>query len=286
MKTKYIISALLAMAGLATGAKAISSSFPDLVVGFQDKVAADNLTSDYEIDLGSMAGYVNLAPNTTINLTSTLGLNSGTNLSNIFTSSWNTSGNVTWAALATVGTSGTIVPGAAAYTDWVSQFDTNYTGPINPWQPPGPALYTVSIATSVKTGREGKIAALYSGVSGATATGLGAHEISISNTDANSYSIYANSSTNQFSSTLDSGTGLNSALGTYSVIDLYEYNPNIVKSRPGVYLGSLELNVNDGSLFYTNFVPVPEPSSYAAVLGAAALGFVMLRRCKQQLRPS
>ncbi|HTQ32258.1 MAG TPA: hypothetical protein VMI53_13685, partial [Opitutaceae bacterium] len=205
MKTKYIISALLAMAGLVTGAQAIPSSFPDLVVGFQDKVSADNLTSDYEIDLGSMAGYVNLAPNTTINLTSTLGLNSGVNLSNIFTSSWNTSGNVTWASLSTVGTSGTIVPGAAAYTDWVSQFDKDYTGPLNPSLPPPTALYTVSTATSIKTGREGKIAALYSGISGATATGLGAHEISISSTDANSYSIYANSSTNQFSSTLDSG---------------------------------------------------------------------------------
>jgi len=48
----------------------------------------------------------------------------------------------------------------------------------------------------------------------------------------------------------------------------------------GIDLGTFTLNATSGMLTFT---AIPEPSTYAIILGVAALGFVMLRRRQQVL---
>jgi hypothetical protein len=280
MKTKYIITALLAMAGLASAARAgITSASPDLVIGFQD--TADSAPNDYELDLGSMAGYRGLATNTTLNLSGDL---SAADLSSVFGSGWNTSGNVTWGGAATVSATSTL-GGVANFTDWVTQADTVLTGPFVPSVTPGTAEYNNSSVLATKTARTNGILALYAGLSSVPATATSAHSVILSAGNSNSWSIEANNAGNGFynGTVLDAGTGLALTAGQYSVVDLFQYT-TAGSGNPGSYVGSLELGA-DGSLFFTNYVPtaVPEPATYAAIIGVAVLGFAMLRRRQQSL---
>jgi hypothetical protein len=64
----------------------------------------------------------------------------------------------------------------------------------------------------------------------------------------------------------------------YSALDLYQAT-GAAGSVSEQFLGTLALTTG-GEVFFT---AVPEPSTYAMILGAAALGFVMMRRRKQVL---
>jgi len=66
----------------------------------------------------------------------------------------------------------------------------------------------------------------------------------------------------------------------YSALDLYGY-ANSGASVNTTFLGTLALT-QGGELFFTA-AAIPEPSTYGMILGAAALGFVMIRRRKQVL---
>jgi hypothetical protein len=84
---------------------------------------------------------------------------------------------------------------------------------------------------------------------------------------------------------IDAGTNLSLTSGMFSVVDIFQYISGLTTTS-GVYLGSLELG-SGGSFFYTNFDPlvvaIPEPTVYAAILGAACLAFVAIRRRKHQI---
>ncbi len=72
------------------------------------------------------------------------------------------------------------------------------------------------------------------------------------------------------------------ASGTYSAVDLFS-----VKANTDTFLGTFALYTavdgshNVGDLTFT--AAIPEPSTYAAILGVATLGFAALRRRKQAL---
>jgi hypothetical protein len=89
--------------------------------------------------------------------------------------------------------------------------------------------------------------------------------------------------TNLASSTSYSGTYAvaveNSTVGTSS-LKLWEMTPTTSGTAPGTLLGTFTLT--SSALTFTSFAAIPEPSTYAAILGVATLGFVMIRRRKQQ----
>jgi hypothetical protein len=276
MKTKYILSALLA-AGLATAAHA--QVVGDLVVGFQQ---AGN-TTNYELDLGSIGNYQNLAPDAApINLSGDL---SSADLTSIFGASALTGGTVTWGAVATNGsTTLTGVTGPAKST-WVSQFDSVATGLAPSLTPPASA-YKDTTGTNLNA-REIGIQGVETGLAGTNGF------VQSSNTANLTGSLPAaapGSWTQEVTGnhgfpatpTIDGATSLSLAAGQYSVVDLYQYISGAT-TVAGTYLGSLELS-STGGLFFTDFVPtaIPEPSVYAAILGVATLAFVVIRRRKQQ----
>jgi hypothetical protein len=282
MKTKYILSALLA-AGLATAAHAsLSVAAPDLVLGFQESGASN----DYEVNLGSMTTFLNAAAGAQINLSGDL---SATDLSTLFGSTWANEGAnpaVTWGAAATNGATG--APGITSPTkiSWVTQAD----GTILSSDPTN--LYT---ATSAPGSAHSQVAAnpngnlryqdigtmdvALNGAAASTNTANSNTAAVFNASTANSYSKWDGNSGNGWGATaIDSGTGLALTAGQFAVIDLYTYQ---IGSGSGSYLGSLELGT-DGSLWFTA-VAVPEPSTYAAILGVACLAFVAIRRRKQQI---
>jgi len=71
----------------------------------------------------------------------------------------------------------------------------------------------------------------------------------------------------------------NTTLGTSNRLDLYKLAPG---SGTGTLLGFFTLG-NDSSLTFTVPAAIPEPSTYAAILGVATLGFAAIRRRKQAL---
>jgi hypothetical protein len=66
-----------------------------------------------------------------------------------------------------------------------------------------------------------------------------------------------------------------SGSGTVS-LTLYELLPRSSGTGPGTDLGTFTLSST--ALTFTPFAAIPEPSTYAAILGAVAIGFVVIRR--------
>jgi hypothetical protein len=277
MKTKYIISALLA-AGLATAAHAtVTSGIPDLVVGLQTSGGS----TDYEVDLGSMANYVGLAAGTTLNLSSAISAN---DIQGIFGSGAFTGGTVTWGGAATVGTTAVTLNNVPVTTKstWITQSDGTVVA--GPWVAETPEASAFNDASSIGSNpRYQGIQNVYTGLNGQPSLST-PEAAAVPAGNATAWSSYVNSQAkNGFGAGFDAGTGLALTSGLFSVVDLFQYGVGST-STAGTYTGSLELG-SDGSLFFTNFDPiaVPEPSTYAAILGAASLAVVMIRRRKQQI---
>ena len=66
-----------------------------------------------------------------------------------------------------------------------------------------------------------------------------------------------------------------------SSLNLFELQPTVSGTAAGVDLGTFTLS--SSGLTFTAASAIPEPSTYAMILGAAALGFVMMRRRQQIL---
>jgi hypothetical protein len=289
MKTKYIISALLAMAGLAVGAQAnVTGALPDLIVGFSQSGAAD----DYELNLGSITSYTGLGANTELNLSGDL---SALDLQSAFGTSWNTSSAVTWGAVATVG-SPSVTTGVANKTVWATQAGGIALGlaPAGTVPPPAYPNEINTLANDRYSGISGlTTGGANTGINGATASTNTANAntaalISTGPGSTNGWTALVDTSTGKvyqgFSGPIDSNTNVDITSGQYSEIDLFQYS-GLSASGSGSYIGSLELS-STGGLFFTNYIPtvaIPEPSVYAAILGAACMGFVAIRRRKQQV---
>jgi hypothetical protein len=277
MKTKYIISALLA-AGLVSVAHAqVSSAVPDLVLGLQTAGGS----TDYEADLGSMASYVGLSSPTTLNLSSLI---SASDIEGIFGSGAFTGGTVTLGAAATIGVSATTLNGVSETTKstWITQ--ANGTVVAGPWAVGTSSTSVFKDASTIGSNpRYQGIESVYNGLNAQPSLST-PNAAAVPSGGAAAWSSYVNSQAkNGFGAGFDAGTGLALTPGLFEVVDLFQYAVGST-STSGTYTGSLELG-SDGSLFFTNFDPiaVPEPSTYAAILGAASLAVVMIRRRKQQI---
>jgi hypothetical protein len=67
---------------------------------------------------------------------------------------------------------------------------------------------------------------------------------------------------------------------SYVASDLWLIAPGTA-GAPSTFLGTLALFGNGNVEFFA--AAIPEPSTYAMILGVAALGFVMIRRRQQSL---
>lgn len=259
------LGAIVAFATVAFSAQAQTAGLLDLVVGFKQTGAANNVM----IDLGSVNNYT--APGTYVigNYASVLSAN--------FTN-WDTAtgaSGVNWGAAATWKDPA----GLVNTQQWVTKQWTTAAGTLGvanstPW---------ASLANSQLNTGNTNISKAY--------TGLGSYSVgaaeTIAATNANSWSTaltngaafaqYTAASFNNLASRLATGE-------TFSASDLYSIGNSSVSPGPvsaTQFIGTFALFQN-GDLTFT-VAAIPEPSTYAALLGVATLGFAALRRRKQSL---
>jgi hypothetical protein len=265
----HTLSVLLALAGIAATsayASTVTSTAGDLILGFRSTSSTNNL----EIDLGTASSLT----------TSGFQANIGAALTS-FDSGWATDANLLFGMAGT--TSSSSNPDLFAST---------------PESAAGTVASTSLVPHSGTTQKNGKagIIPIYTGLNGATAyTGLSTTAV-ISASAPNSWSLAEGSSSatsfGYFTPAIDGNASVFStyAFGSkldgsnYAVLDLYQLTHGT--SSPTL-LGAIGLN-SSGNLEFqidpTQFgaaSPVPEPSTYAAVLGAVTLGFVAIRRRRQ-----
>lgn len=268
---KIIISALLAM-GFSGLAYAQANS-ADIILGFKATGGTGSATN-LEIDLGQ----VNLleAVQGTVTLTNLLsdGANS---INTVYGSTWATRSDVLWGATGAVKT-GSIGPsGEVSHTLFASSqansslLDGNPSG--TPWNRDG------STASSSTTS---KIASLYNNYGVSTQGGVTVgNSFTVSNSTSGSWSAQEGTTNTAFGTGFTPVTQFENStaipVGAFVASDLYALAPG---SGVGTYFGTLSIFGNGDVKFST---PIPEPSVYAAILGAASLGFVAIRRRKQQI---
>jgi len=275
MKSSLLIksAAVVAVLGAAVSAHASLGYVPgDLVLGFQ------NASKSVEFSIGG-TGTTDLASLTAQNgATFDLGnINAG--LSNSTTSSgftgtgfgstWNSDGTVSWGVAAVNG----------------SSFITGMQQGITPVVPGDTPTAIGALGSIVNGGLNSNSPLSKIGVGGVQVAATQANSslsswnaIDKNLATAGAFGTYANAS---LVNTLTTATtvGTSGALNglTYSALDLYQAT-GAAGSVSEQLLGTLALTTG-GEVFFTS--AIPEPSTYAMILGAAALGFVMLRRRQQ-----
>lgn len=282
---KKILAALATgFALLAIPAQAqstITAGFNDLVLGFR-ATSGTGSTLNLEVDLGSISQFQSPSSSSF-----TLTRLSALDLTSTYGSSWNASGTtVTWGIVGTTGATAAGTGGVPAKTLWATK----------PWDVSGATDVAGTAwnrgSTFAQQAPANAIATLFTGanaLNGATSTANSAFSAVFTAGTPNSDSTWssldlktANVSFGYFNPTVDQTADFSLAQGSYLLSDLYQITPG---SGASTYLGTFGLKA-DGTLtfatsssFFTT--AVPEPSTYAAIAGALALGLVVIRRRRQ-----
>jgi hypothetical protein len=269
---KIIISALL-MASLSGVAHAASSA--DILLGFR-AAGGTGATTNLEVDLGSISTLKSVVGTVTLtNLLST-GPDGANGINSIYGSSWATRSDLFWGSTGTVfgsaGPDGELVKtvfgtaqapsstldGTSTTTPWTEFSSTGASAPSAQIQ----QLYNQFGVFGTVVGSSYQTANNTTGSWSVQEPGGGAIAFKAFNPE----------------STFENTTNIT---GAFVASDLYELDPGHVGS-PSTFLGTLSIFAN-GNVDFSTPVAIPEPSVYAAILGAACLGFVAIRRRKQQV---
>lgn len=264
MKLNKIASvAFLALAGVASTMHAqVSAVAGDLVFGVR-ATNGSGQTLNLEVDLGSATLFQSgggLATGAWESLPK-LSLN---DLTGTY-SDWTRTGLF----FSVAGTTNTTAVGSnPARTTWVTQGTTA----------PGGSTAVLNASSTTAANRASKISNIYTGLNGQPATPNSASAATVLASGGQSWSTLESASGNWggFFGGNEQSTSL--ATGGFAYLDLYQVG---VGTGPGTLLGTFRLSDVTGLQFLSAGAAVPEPSTYAALLGAAALGFVVLRRRRQ-----
>ena len=280
MNTKSMTVAALLAGALAVSAHA-SPGPGDLVLGFQ-ATGGTGATTNLEVDLGTIADYsATLAPGTynianlNTDLTSTYG-------------TWTSDANLSFAVVGSNNFGGGNNAGFPHRSIWASAY-------------PYPATPYVDIASSGNSSANGTITPLYSAFGSGTA--LGDIDGSMVSLGSNTATLAAMTIGTGTAGSFTNQSNANSALGNFNVPnalssqlfeaanigtsgaateEIFYYNGsdlvggnNTTDIQGGNGLTSYFTLNGNGELTFT---VVPEPSTYAALIGIAALGYALLRR--------
>jgi hypothetical protein len=242
MKLVKSLSAFVAVAALAASSYAATAANGDLVLGFKSSA----WTTDVVIDLGNVSNYT--AP--------------GTYTIGNFASQLTSTAAITWGAVADVSDiTGTVSDVAYLSSKWL-----NATGTLG-----------VANSTNWDGKSQDQINLVYA-KAGNVYNGIGSYTVGVAKTiatsSANSWtkndtsSSAFNFTSAQFNNTLSNLGGTN-----FSASDLYSVQ-NDGTTGTSTLVGTFAVFQNGD----VTFTVIPEPSTYALILGAMTVGFVGLRR--------
>jgi len=261
--------ALLAASALAAHAQINNG---DVVVGFRTGTTSNN---NLEIDAGNASSLVSTA----ISDGGTVVLGNFNAALNALSATWTTgtttaTGALNWGAVGTLpAVDGSFQTFASSKWTTAGTFGTQNTTAYAPVS----ALGTANTKTQN----------VYTGFNSVNNLATFGTSITISGSNGNSWAANGTNTgttfAGQYSNSVFSNLAKPLASQTYAASDLY----NLVGlSADGLtpasvsFLGTFSLS-NSGVLSFT--AAIPEPSTYAAILGVATLGFAALRRRKQAL---
>jgi len=262
------LSGLAAFAAVAFTAQAQTLGLNDISVGFGTNAASNSL----EVKVGTVSGLALDTTQTTIgNFNSLLNNLSGTWTSATLSS--DASNTLFWGAQGTASSTKVF-----ASSTWdITTAGVLGAGNSTPW-----ALPSVSSGNTKIGGMNSTF-----GTAAATATGDGLSK-TIAAGNANSWTKLALVSPTPFNTFTNPPSlmtvGSDLALGkVYSAADLYQVigGSSTLLGTFALYTAADGAGHVAGDLTFTAFQAIPEPSTYAAILGLATLGFVAIRRRKQ-----
>jgi len=286
MKSNHLLKAAALAAFVATGVASYAAGLGgvdgDLILGFQDstksvefKFGTPNLTA-YDGST-SLLGNVNTA----LSWTGAGGTGYG--------SSWSSNSGIVWGVAVNSGSTFTTGMRQTADTPLatLSGGAATVNSTLNPAGDTTAAQFSLgSLLTGMNTiPSGGQLKA--GGTSILAATYVNTSNSSWAKVDLNTAGVAFG--------TFGNGTLLNSAVTatttgtagvlsgkTYSALDLYQFS-GPAGSVTNTFLGTLALTTGGDVYFTSALAAIPEPSTYAALLGIATLGFAAIRRRKQAL---
>jgi len=286
------LAAASSLSGQVTPTTAANAATGDLILGFwQPNSSATGYTSNLEVDLGAYSAYAGYASSGSLVHFSVT--NIGTDLTATF-GSWSSNPTLLWGAVRAGGGAGGSTPDAV-----ISKLNANPAGGASTAYDPGfTTVYTGSAARLINN----KAASLISstGIKNAALAGSNTSVAILPTTNTNGWDIIGGLPGSGPTSTVfnagannpdfklgnfGQSTNFNLVNGGsangYEVSDLYFLKFNGAGNATVQYVGSLGLSA-DGTITYANqatyFSAVPEPSAYAAMVGALAIGLAVYRR--------
>jgi hypothetical protein len=291
MKTRLLPTAALALAGamlLAPVARATTLAYSagDLILGFR-AFSGTGATTDYEVNLGSGSLFLSGGGQASALHTISLG-NLGADLTSIFGASWNTRSDVFWGIAGA--TQNSVSNGIPKQTLFASKAETTLGQSSVAWVAAGAG--TQAVPSGLINGGLGSGVQGYNKgdtISGNTISSNVTGGLIQATSGGNSYASYMSSNGSgvvtsafgYFSGGIEGNFGAGTA---GSVLDLFELT-TANSGNAGTLVGGFQLD-NSGVLSFSNNVgdfavgAVPEPSTYAALFGAAVMGFAVWRRRK------
>ena len=273
----------VACLALLTGtAGAITASLGDLVLGFRASSPIGN-DRNLEVNLGPVANYRGLAPNTTF-------IVSGLNVLDLvatYGGSWDTRNDLTFGIVGATGNATLVTPGGnlPARSLWASRNEVAPGTTSTPWTR-GSASNQQNSASAIETMYGVSVGALPQG----SATANSGTATIIDSSLAGSWSVQEDApngtqSFRRWDSTFRGTAGSIPSVGTFydplegfAVLDVWELLAGSPQ-QPGTLLGAFGLNDN-GQLVFSNspgvFAPIPEPSTTLALAASGAA--LLLRR--------
>ena len=288
-------SALLLAVGLSS-AQAATTVAGDVLLGFRAyNLSTGGSTFDVETNLGSASQFYNTAATDStalVDLTSRLSV---ADLSNTFGSTWANNLDVRF-GLAAGASQTAATAGQVKNTVWFSNQRADALVQSKSLAEAGTQTSWLGVIQKYQGLSGSKLAQSYTAV---TTAGSNAYTVIADGSQAGSYTksvtptAYFGSSTLTQNAEKDTTASLNTIGNAWSLTDFYILNP--VTGGTATYAGTFALalvdgattstgaSYNAGSLLYelgsvAQFVAIPEPSTYAAILGALTVGFVALRR--------
>jgi len=274
--TKIIVAGLVALSSTIVG-RAVTGANGDLILGFSAS-SGTGAATNLEVDLGNVVNFFQadqggtLAPGQVVDLSSMLSL---TDLTNTY-GSWQTDSALTWGVVGnSLKNPSSSVFGSKTFksTIWATEA-TSAPGASTPW---------LNGSTSSQNPGVGAIQTVALNIGNGTAAGT-PQSVFLASSDPTSWATNAGIGTGTQFLVFPEGSGsvVGATSSGVSYLDLYQVAPTSASGAvTGVSLLGTFALFGDGSAQYLTFTaatPIPEPSTYAAILGAAALGFVMLRR--------